>query len=306
MAGKRRWRRILLIGPSGQVGWELCRTLAPLAEVIAVGRHTVPHWTDLTDIDSLRAMVREVGPDLIVNAAAYTAVDLAEEQPELAQAVNGDAPGILAEETKRLGAGLLHYSTDYVFDGTGQTPHSEDDAPNPLNVYGKTKLAGERAIQAVGPHHMILRASWVYGARGKNFLRTVLRLACEREELRIVDDQVGSPTWSRMIAETTAQILAKLGHSAGMAEHAGIYHMTSGGQGSWYAFTQEILFHANEHLPGYRVERLVPISTEDYPTPARRPLYSVLSNERLAWTFGVTIPAWPECLRLCMTGMYEA
>ena len=198
-------RKILLTGKNGQVGWELERSLQPLGQVIAFDRSGL----DLASPDSIRAVIREVKPELIVNPAAYTAVDKAESEPDLAMAVNGVAPGIIAEEAKRLGAALIHYSTDYVFDGTKAEPYTEDDVPKPINVYGKTKLAGEQAVQAIGVPHLIFRTSWVYGMRGKNFLLTILRMAKEKDELRIVDDQFGAPTWSRMIAETTAQVLAQ-------------------------------------------------------------------------------------------------
>lgn len=198
-------KRILLIGKNGQVAWELQRTLATLGEIITVGREQL----DVANAASIRQVIRETKPQIIVNATAYTAVDKAEAEPELAMQVNGVAPGIMAEEAKRLDALLVHYSTDYVFDGTKQGAYVEEDVPNPLSVYGKTKLAGEQAIQATGAKHLILRTSWVYGARGKNFLLTILRLAKERPELKIVDDQIGAPTWSRMIAEATAQILAQ-------------------------------------------------------------------------------------------------
>ena len=198
--------RILVTGANGQVGWELQRTLQTLGDVVACDRGTL----DLSDPDSIRGKVREIRPDVIVNAGAYTAVDRAESEPELAMAVNGVAPGVLAEEAKQLGALLLHYSTDYVFDGTKAEPYLESDAPNPVSVYGSSKLAGEKAVEAVGGAYLIFRTSWVYGGRGKNFLLTMLRLAGEREELRVVDDQFGAPTWCRTIAEATAQVVAKL------------------------------------------------------------------------------------------------
>nr|WP_255210519.1 dTDP-4-dehydrorhamnose reductase [Methylogaea oryzae] len=221
---------ILLTGKDGQVGWELQRALAPLGKVVAVGRDAL----DLADADGIRRVVRDVAPRLIVNAAAYTAVDKAESEPELAMAINGIAPGILAEEARRLGAGLIHYSTDYVFDGAKQGEYAEDDTPNPVSVYGQTKLAGERAVSSSGAEHLIFRTSWVYGLRGRNFLLTMLRLARERAELRVVADQVGAPTWSRMIAEATAIVVARwYEHSAGDATPrpksglSGIYHLAA-------------------------------------------------------------------------------
>lgn len=290
--------RILLTGKNGQVGWELQRTLATLGEVIALDRHGM----DLTNPDSIRRAVRDHKPNLIVNAAAYTAVDKAEEEPDPAMAINGIAPGILAEEAKRFGAALVHYSTDYVFDGNEDSPYTEEDVPNPLSVYGKTKLAGEQAIQAVGASHLIFRTSWVYGPRGKNFLLTILRLARERDDLRIVDDQVGAPTWSRMIAEATALILVQFygrltPHPALLTDISGIYHMTAGGQTSWFGFAEAIL----NYVPGSvaPVPHLTPIITEEYPTPAKRPRNSVMSNVKLNHQFGVKMPRWEIGLRLC-------
>jgi dTDP-4-dehydrorhamnose reductase len=290
----------MLTGKNGQVGWELQRTLAPLGEVVALDRQQL----DLANPDQIRARVREIKPSLIVNAAAYTAVDRAEEEPELAMAVNGVAPGILAEEAKRLNAVIVHYSTDYVFDGTKTTPYTEEDVPNPINVYGKTKLAGERAIQAVGVPHLILRTSWIYGLHGKNFLLTILRLAREREELKIVDDQIGAPTWSRMVAEATAQILARLyspftSHPLPFTDLSGIYHLSAGGQTSWYGFAKAML-----ELDPNRAEQvcrqLKPILTAEYPTFARRPAYSVLSNAKLKAAFGIVLPGWEQGLSLAL------
>ena len=299
--------RILVTGRNGQVGFELLRSLAGLGQVVAAGREQM----DLSDPDSIRRGVREAKPDLIVNAAAYTAVDLAESEPELAHAINGVAPGILAEEAKRLGAALIHYSTDYVFDGSKGAPYIEDDEPRPLNVYGKSKLAGECAIQAVDMPHLILRSSWVYGARGKNFLRTILRLAREREELSVVDDQVGAPTWCRAIAEATCGILKQLGYGQptfrnACAEKRGIYNLSAAGQTSWHGFAAAILAHAASARPGNfeftlaRVPALKPIATEQYPTPAARPRYSVLANAKVQRVFGVALPEWNASLAQCM------
>jgi dTDP-4-dehydrorhamnose reductase len=286
----RPTRRILLTGKNGQVGWELQRALTPLGEVVAVDRQTL----DLADPDSIRAVIRETKPHLIVNPAAYTAVDKAESEPGLAQAVNGVAPGVMAEEAKRLGAALIHYSTDYVFDGAKEGAYVEEDRTSPLNVYGKTKLAGEEAVRASGAAHLILRTSWVYGARGKNFLLTMLRLAKEREELKIVVDQIGAPTWSRLIAEVTAQILAqRIGQ---WQELTGLYHFTAGGKTSWHGFASAIV-----GLGGFSAKpRLIPIPSAEYPLPAPRPKNSLLSNDKLAATFGLVMPEWEESLRLCM------
>ncbi|MEW6063667.1 MAG: dTDP-4-dehydrorhamnose reductase [Bacillota bacterium] len=288
----------MLTGKNGQVGWELQRTLAPLGQVVALGRQDL----DLADPGQIRERVREIKPDIIVNAAAYTAVDRAEEEPELALALNGTVPGILAEEAKRINATIIHYSTDYVFDGDKETPYTEEDEPNPINIYGKTKLAGERAIQAVGVPHLILRTSWVYGMRGKNFLLTILRLAREREELRVVDDQIGSPTWSRMVAEATAQILAQVyspltPYPSLLTDVSGIYHLSAGGHTSWYGFAKAILKHASHLTPN--TLRIHPIPASEYPTPARRPKYSVLGNERLNHRFALNLPDW--CTQLELT-----
>ncbi len=302
--------RILVIGKNGQVGFELQRRLARLGQVIAVDVGEI----DLANADSIRRVVRESAPDLIANAAAYTAVDQAESEPELALAINGVAPGILAEEAKRAGAALIHYSTDYVFDGSKGAPYTEEDQPRPISAYGRTKLAGERTIQAVDVPQLILRTSWVYGARGKNFLLTILRLARERDELRIVDDQVGAPTWSRAIAKATGGILKCLGYGQpgfieACAAQRGIYHLSAAGQTSWHGFAATILARAASAPPGEsafalaRVPALKPITTEQYPLPAARPPYSVLSNVKLQSAFGFALPDWETSLAECMSGM---
>ena len=300
----RSIKRILLVGKNGQVGWELQRTLAPLGEVLAIDRQGM----NLTDPDSIRQVIRDNHPDLIVNAAAYTAVDKAEADVDMATAINGNAPGIMAEEAKRLGSALVHYSTDYVFDGAKTQPYVEDDPVNPLGVYGASKLAGERAIQAVGVPHLIFRTSWVYGARGKNFLLTMLRLCKERDELRVVADQIGAPTWSRMIAEMTGQVLAciaapDLRKGLPMSDVSGTYHLTGSGVTSWFGFTQAIVENVTlraDVSSRSTPPRLVPITTSDYPTPAQRPKNSQMSNAKLANVFGLVSPAWDAQLRLCM------
>ena len=300
--------RILVTGKNGQVGFELQRRLAGLGQVIAVGRDEM----DLSDPDAIRRAVREAKPDLIVNAAAYTAVDQAESEPELALAINGVAPGILAEEARRLGAALIHYSTDYVFDGSKPAPYTEEDEPRPINVYGRTKLAGERAVQAVDVPHLILRTSWIYGARGKNFLLTILRLAKERNELSIVDDQVGAPTWSRTLAAATGTILEHLRYSQPAFRDAcdgkrGVYNLTAVGQTSWHGFAAAILANAASTRPGQpafaldRVPVLKPIPTGQYPLPAPRPRNSVLSNAKLQRAFGLVMPDWKASLADCMS-----
>ena len=289
-------KKILLTGKNGQVGWELQRTLAPLGQVMALDVAGL----DLTNPDAIRQTVRSIKPDIIVNPAAYTAVDRAESEPELAMAINGVAPGIFAEEAKKLDALLVHYSTDYIFDGRKDSPYVETDEPNPLSVYGKTKLAGEQAIRASGANHLIFRTSWVYGVRGKNFLLTMLRLAQERSELRIVDDQIGAPTWSRSLGEISALVLAQLcapGADKQAIEHvAGTYHLTSSGSVSWCGFAAEIL----RLVKVQPMPRLVPITTPEYPTPAARPMNSVLLNDKLTRTFGLAAGDWNSNLRLCM------
>jgi dTDP-4-dehydrorhamnose reductase len=290
-------RRILLIGATGQVGAELLRILQPLGEVVSADLRDTPLRVDLSDHANVREVVREVKPGLIVNAAAYTAVDKAEQESALAMQVNGVAPGILAEEAKSLGALLVHYSTDYVFHGRHQRPYLESDVAAPLNVYGESKLAGDQAIQAVAEHYLIFRTSWVYGPHGQNFLRTIQRLAQEREELRIVSDQIGAPTWSRLIAEATAQVLGQVfspNCHADLGALSGLYNLTCGGETSWHGFAQAII----ASLP--KQPRVLPIPTSDYPTPAQRPAYSVLNNDKLAATFGVRLPVWDKALALCL------
>ena len=279
--------KILLLGRNGQVGWELERSLAPLGEVTSLGRADL----DLRDAARIREAVRAAGPDAIVNAAAYTAVDKAESERDAAFAVNAAAPGVLAEEARREGAFLVHYSTDYVFDGAKATPYVEDDATNPLNVYGASKLAGERAIAATGCRHLILRTSWVYGPRGSNFMLTMLRLARERAELRVVDDQVGAPTSSSAIARATASALARAIRSP---ELAGLYHLAAAGETSWCGFARAIFQQAGVATP------VVPIRTEEYPTPARRPRNSRLDCSRLRNALGVTLAPWQAGLAEAM------
>jgi dTDP-4-dehydrorhamnose reductase len=290
-------RKILVLGGDGQVAWELRRTLATLGEVIAVGRRTEPAL-DLMQPDTILPLVEQVRPNWIVNAAAYTAVDKAEQEPEAAAAVNAVGPGRLAEAAARVGAQLVHYSTDYVFDGTGKVPYREDDTPNPQGVYGRTKLDGEEAIAKAGCDWLILRTAWVYGARGGNFMRTMRRLARERAELRVVADQRGAPTWSRHIAEATAQVLAQLGDDRAAWHRAcGIYHLTSAGEATWHDFASAIIEHQRQHET-IACQNIVPITTADYPTPAKRPAYSVLDNTKLAETFGVRLPDWRVALEL--------
>ncbi|MBI4754056.1 MAG: dTDP-4-dehydrorhamnose reductase [Betaproteobacteria bacterium] len=287
--------RILLTGAGGQVGRELRRCLAPLGELAAFDRAGL----DLADAQRIRAVVSEMRPEVIVNAGAYTAVDQAESDAPAAQAINATAPGILAEEARRLGARLIHYSTDYVFDGAAPHPYRESNAPAPLGEYGRSKLAGEEAIRAVGADALILRTSWVYGAHGRNFLRTILRLARERDELRIVADQFGAPTWSRMIAQATALLLVHPGRPTGM------FHLTAAGETSWHGFATAIVDEARMLglEPSFKVRSIVPITTAEYPLPARRPANSRLNCDRLARQTGLRLPDWRTSLRLCMEDM---
>ncbi|HUW29246.1 MAG TPA: dTDP-4-dehydrorhamnose reductase [Sulfuriferula sp.] len=285
---------ILLTGVNGQVGWELLRTLATLGIVSAPTRSQL----DLTDVDAIRSLIRTLRPNLIVNPAAHTAVDKAESEPELARAVNAIAPAIMAEEAAKLGAAMIHYSTDYVFDGNKPGAYTEDDATHPLGVYGQTKLEGENAIRAAAIPHLILRTSWVYGLRGGNFLLTMQRLFKECEQLRVVADQYGAPTWSRMIAEATAQILAQQPFGRGKEALHGTYNLTSRGRASWYQFAQAILDQNIQ--PGAKPPELIPIPSTDYPTPAQRPANSVLAGDKLLRSFGLTLPDWDAALGLCL------
>lgn len=289
--------RVLVFGRTGQLGWELRHKLACLGPIARVDTPDV----DFTRPETIRDVVRAAEPAVIVNAAAYTAVDKAETEPELAMAINGTAPGVLAEEAKRLGSVLVHYSTDYVYDGTKQGAWVETDAPNPLNVYGKTKLAGDEAIAAVGCEHLILRTSWVYGARGNNFLLTMLRLSKERAELRIVDDQTGAPTSSECIAEATADILAQLLAPAGggLQGRSGVYNLTCAGATTWFGFAKALLEKSAGSL-GAGTPELTPIATSAFPRPAARPMNSRLSGARIKETFGVVMPDWESALDMVL------
>lgn len=283
--------RILVTGRDGQVGRELVTAMAALGEVTATSRAEL----DLASDDSIRAVVQAVKPHIIVNAAAYTAVDKAESEPELARRINADAVAALAAEAKTVGAAMIHYSTDYVFDGTKASAYREEDATHPLSVYGKSKLAGEQALAAAGIPWLVLRTSWVYGAQGKNFLLTILRLAQEKPELRIVADQTGAPTWSRDIATATAGIAAKW-----QADNprSGVYHLTASGSTTWYGFASravQLLSQSHRGACG-SLARLVPISTVEYPTAAARPKNSQLDSEKLVRDFGVRLPEWDRSL----------
>lgn len=284
---------ILLTGKNGQVGWELARTLLPLGHVHAFGHNEL----DLADVAAVRRRLDEVRPDVIVNAAAYTAVDKAESEPELANAVNAAAPALLAQEAASRDALLIHYSTDYVFDGAKAVPYVETDPTAPLGAYGRSKLAGETAVLISGADHLIFRTSWIYAARGANFLRTILRLAAEREELRVVIDQVGAPTWARLLAEATSlavrQALAERRHGR---FKSGLFHLACAGETSWHGFASAIV----EGRQGLRVQRVTPIATVDYPTPAKRPANSRLDTGAFRARFGLVLPDWRDCLQLCL------
>ncbi|QYZ67179.1 MAG: dTDP-4-dehydrorhamnose reductase [Gammaproteobacteria bacterium (ex Lamellibrachia satsuma)] len=293
--------RFLIIGDQGQVGWELQRSMATLGDVIAIGRRTKSSILDLVDPDVIRKAVREINPDWIINAAAYTSVDKAEEEHELAMAVNGTAPGILAEEAKAIKATLIHYSTDYVFDGKATEPYKEESPTNPLSVYGKTKLAGEKAVEAVDGRYLIFRTSWVYGNRGQNFLMTMRRLAQEREGLKIVDDQYGAPTWCRHIAEATSQAVSQCVVNPDLVdEKRGLYHLSSDGMTTWYGFSRSIFELMREADEKILLQSVKPIATEEYPLPAPRPGYSVLDNAKLRHHFGLVLPDWELVLAQVM------
>jgi len=284
-------KKILLFGKVGQVGWELRRTLAPLADIVCVDYPDV----DFTAPDSIRRHLDAAAPDIIVNAAAYTAVDKAETETALATKINADAPGVMAGEAARRGALLVHYSTDYVFDGTKTTPYVEDDPANPLGAYARTKHAGDEAIRRSGCDHLIFRLCWVYGARGSNFLLTMQRLAREREKLRVVADQVGCPTWSRLIAGTTALALRQIQTAADARAVSGTYHLCATGQTSWHGFARAIV----DLLPAEtrKCREVEAITSAEYPTPTKRPAYSVMSTAKLERVFGLRLPDWHDSLR---------
>jgi dTDP-4-dehydrorhamnose reductase len=284
-----RAQKILILGAGGQVGTELQRSFADAGEVTAFGRETA----DLSRPEELRSLIRQLHPDVILNAAAYTAVDRAESEPELALTINGEAPRVLAEEAASLNALLVHYSTDYVFDGSKRSPWEEADETNPLNVYGRTKLAGERAIQEVGGRYLIFRTSWVYGPHGRNFLLTMLRLGRERDQLKIVDDQFGAPTSSAAIADATRAAVERA--VTGGTIHSGVYHMTCGGETTWFGFAKEI-FAVQEQQAASKSPQIIPIASREYPVPAMRPANSVLSNQKLQSFFGIALPDWQRAL----------
>lgn len=282
--------KILLLGKNGQVGWELQRALSPLGELVALDRHTVDGLSgDLSDPEVLRVTIRQVRPDVIVNAAAYTAVDKAESETELADRVNGLASGVMAEEAEALDAWLVHYSTDYVFSGEGVTPWQETDAVAPVNHYGSSKLAGEQAIIASGCKHLIFRTSWVYGARGNNFAKTMLRLAKDRETLSVIADQIGAPTGADLIADVTALTIQQITRRP---ELAGIYHLAAAGEVSWHGYASHVIAFAKSQGEELAVTTVNPIETTAYPTPARRPLNSRLNTQKLRDNFSLHLPDW--------------
>ena len=284
--------KILLLGKGGQVGWELQRALAPLGELVALGSDSpAPLRADFTQPETLAATVRAVAPQVIVNAAAHTAVDKAESEPELARTINATAPAVLAREAQALGAWLVHYSTDYVFDGSGSAPWSEDSPTGALNVYGSTKLAGENAIRASGCRHLILRTSWVYAARGGNFARTMLRLAAERDRLQVIDDQIGAPTGAELLADVTAHALRAV---RSRPELGGTYHAVAGGQTSWHGYAQHVIEFARAAGQAIRVQpqAIAAVPTGAFPTAAQRPLNSRLDTRKLQQAFGLTLPDW--------------
>lgn len=284
-------RTFLILGRTGQVGWELCRTCAPLGRVVALDYPEV----DFTNPDSLRKAVRDAAPDIIINAAAYTAVDKAETETSRAMEVNAGAPAVLAAEAKRTGALFVHYSTDYVYEGNKDSAYVETDPVNPQNAYGKTKLAGDQAVLASGCRHLIFRLCWVYGARGQNFMRTMMRLASERDQLKVVADQFGCPTWSRMIAEATTHAICRTLAESSPEKLYGVYHLASSGFTSWHGFAQAII----DLMPPAtrKCSAVQPITTADYPLPARRPARSILDCSKLERTFGLRLPAWDFSLK---------
>ncbi|GAA4012774.1 dTDP-4-dehydrorhamnose reductase [Actimicrobium antarcticum] len=292
--------KILLLGKGGQVGWELQRSLAPLGELVAVDFDSTELCGDFTNLVGLADTVRAVAPDIIVNAAAHTAVDKAESESELARTINALAPGVLAAEARRSGAWLVHYSTDYVFDGSGNQPWTEDDQSGPLSVYGQTKLEGEQAILASGCKHLIFRTSWVYAARGGNFAKTMLRLAKERDSLSVIDDQIGAPTGADLLADVTAHALRL---ALQRPEVSGLYHLAAGGETSWHGYASFVVAFARQAGIEIKVgpDAILPVRTSAFPTPATRPKNSRLNTEKLHQTFGLVLPHWQSGVARMLT-----
>ena len=291
---------ILLFGKGGQVGWELQRSLAVLGHVTALDHDSTDHCGDFANPEGIAATVRALKPDVIVNAAAHTAVDKAESEPELARLLNATTPGVLAREAAALGAWLVHYSTDYVFDGSGTRPWVETDTPAPLSVYGRTKLEGEQLIQQSGAKHLILRTSWVYAARGGNFAKTMLRLAQERERLTVIDDQWGAPTGADLLADVTAHAIR---HLQARPQDAGLYHLVASGETNWHLYAKYVLAQAQQAQPAIELKatEVVPVPTSAFPTPARRPHNSRLNTQKLQATFGLTLPHWQQGVARMLT-----
>ena len=289
-----------MLGKSGQVGWELQRSLAVLGRVTALDHDSTEHCGDFANPEGVRETVRALRPDVIVNAAAHTAVDKAESEPEIARLLNATTPGVLAEEAARLGAWLVHYSTDYVFDGSGTRPWVETDAPAPLSVYGATKLEGEQRIQQTGCRHLILRTSWVYAARGGNFAKTMLRLGSERERLTVIDDQWGAPTGADLLADVTAHAVRHLQSRPG---DGGLYHCVASGETNWHSYAKYVLEHARQAQPAIELKatEVAPVPTSAFPTPARRPHNSRLDTTRLQTTFGLVLPHWQQGVARMLT-----
>lgn len=283
--------KILLLGKNGQLGWELQRSLAPLGELIALDRHSTDYCGDLSQLDALAQTVRSIKPDVIVNAAAYTAVDKAQSEPDMAGLINAQAPGVLAREAQRLDAWLVHYSTDYVFDGSGSTPWTETDAVRPLNVYGQTKSQGEAAVQESGCRHLTFRTGWVYAARGGNFAKTMLRLGRQRDALTVIDDQFGAPTGADLLADVTANALRTVRHKPDLA---GLYHLVAAGEVSWHGYACFVLQRAREHGVKLSVaqDAIQAVPTSAFPTPAERPKNSRLHTHKLLSAFDLTLPHW--------------
>ena len=292
--------KILLLGKNGQVGWELQRSLAPLGELVALDRHGHDLCGDLTNPQGLADTVQMVRPDIIVNAAAHTAVDKAESEPELARTLNALAPGGLAQEAQKIGAWLVHYSTDYVFDGSGTKPWAEADMPAPLSVYGQTKLEGEQLVSAHCENHLIFRTSWVYAARGSNFAKTMLRLAQEHERLTVIDDQFGAPTGADLLADVTAHAIRQV---LQRPADAGLYHLAAGGETSWHGYAKQVLALADRAPSAIKIiaKEVAPVPTSTFPTPARRPHNSRLDTAKLQSTFGLTLPPWQQGVERMLT-----
>jgi dTDP-4-dehydrorhamnose reductase len=300
--------KILLFGKSGQVGWELQRSLVPLGELVALDFDSVDHCGDFTNLAGLTDTVKAIRPDVIVNAGAHTAVDKAESEPDLVRLINAQAPGALATAAASVGATLVHYSTDYVFDGSGSRPWVETDTPAPLNVYGRTKLEGEQLIQASGCQHLILRTSWVYAARGGNFAKTMLKLAQERETLHIINDQIGAPTSAELLADVTALAIRHMQSAPGRGQSlSGVYHLVASGETSWFDYANEVFAYAKQHSLAIHLaaKTINPVPSTAFATAARRPLNSRMDTRKIQSTFGVVLPHWEHGVRRMLTQYIE-